>query len=210
LFGSGSLEPYRNFGRLLDIRTKASDSIDLTLLYSKVKQSGIEQINVEGACFVENSFLLVNRGNKSYPKNYLIVIDESPEVDSRNHNFSVIPFEEQKDTTAFKGISGLCYSKENDKLIMTVSTEDTRSVHEDGAIGKSYLWIVNKISGKLNSMVIRPEKVIDLETTDPRFNGQKIESATIIEETKKFMRLVLVADNDDGTSTVFKMSIGLN
>ena len=59
---------------------------------------------------------------------------------------SIIPFEVQKDTASFKGISGLCYAKESDQLIMTVSTEDTRNSYDDGAIGKSYLWIINNIS----------------------------------------------------------------
>jgi hypothetical protein len=51
------------------------------------------------------------------------------------------------------------------------------------------------------------KRVIDLEYTDPRFKGQKIESATVIKETDKLIYLALVAENDDGKATVFKMSI---
>ena len=52
LFGSGSLSPYRNFGWKHNLKTKDNDSINLEPLLLKVKDLGIEQINIEGACFV--------------------------------------------------------------------------------------------------------------------------------------------------------------
>ena len=90
---------------------------------------------------------------------------------------------------------------------MTVSTEDTRNNYNDGAIGKSYLWIINDVSTKLNDKTISRNRTIDLEYIDSRFEGQKIESATVIGETNELIHLALVADNDDGSSTLIKMSI---
>ena len=207
LFGSGSLSPYRNLGWKYNLKTKDNDSIDLEPLYLKVKDSGIEQINIEGACFVSGKLLLVNRGNKGYPHNHLIITDEKFLNNDSSFQISIIPFAAQKDIASFKGISGLCYAKESDKLIMTVSTEDTRSSYEDGAIGKSYLWIIDDISTKINGKALGSKRVIDLEYIDSRFKGQKIESVTVIKETDKLIYLALVADNDDGSSTIFKMSI---
>lgn len=206
LFGSGSLSPYRNKGWRYFFDTNTKDSISLQHPYDRIKQSGIEQINIEGACFIGDSLMLVSRGNKSYPRNYLIITDKDFWNNDSSFNVEVIP-PGKADTSSFKGISGLCYSKPGDQLIMTVSTEDTRSAHEDGAIGKSYLWIIDSISKKTKSKTVTPNNVIDLEEIDPRFKGQKIESAIIIEETKEILRLVLVADNDDESSTIFKMSI---
>jgi len=207
LFGSGSLSPYRNSGWKYNLKTKDKDSINLEPLYLKAKAIGIEQINIEGACFVSGKLILVNRGNKSYPHNHLIITDEKFLNNDSNIQISIIPFAPQKDTASFRGISGLCYAKESDKLILTVSTENTRSSHEDGPIGKSYLWIIDNISTKINDRALGQKRVIDLEYIDSRFKGQKIESATVIKETDKLIYLALVADNDDGSSTVFKMSI---
>lgn len=206
LFGSGSLSPYRNSGWRYFFDTNTKDSVSLQHSYSRIKQLGIQQINIEGACFIGDTLILANRGNKSYPKNYLIIVDKDLWYNDISLNVEVIP-PRKTDTSSFKGISGLCYLKSNDQLIMTVSTEDTRSSYEDGAIGKSYLWIINNISNKLNASSLKPDRIIDLETIDPRFKGQKIESATVIEETKDFTRLVLVADNDDGSSTILKMDL---
>ena len=52
LFGSGSLSPYRNFAWKHNLKTKDNDSINLEPLFLKIKELGIEQINIEGACFV--------------------------------------------------------------------------------------------------------------------------------------------------------------
>ncbi len=209
LFGSGSLDPFRNSGWKYNIQAKTKDNLYLQPTYAKVKQAGIEQLNIEGAAFVSGKLILVNRGNKGYPYNQLISIDESFLKNDSSYNIAIVPFDLQTDTALFKGISGLTHAKQTDQLIMTVSTEDTRNAYDDGAIGKSYLWIIDNISGKLNSGDIKPDQIIDLEEIDSRFKSQKIESATVIEETKDFIRLVLVADNDDGSSTIFKMSISL-
>ena len=207
LFGSGSLDPFRNSGWKYSLHTKTRDNIYLQPLYNRIKQTGIQQLNIEGAAFVNDKLVLVNRGNKSYPFNHLIITNESSLLNDTNFQISIIPLPAQKDTTSFKGISGLCYAKESDKLIMTVSIEDTKSTYEDGAIGKSYLWIINDISTKLNNKAIKRDRVIDLEYIDSGFKGQKIESAVVIKETDRSIYLVLVADNDDGSSTIFKMSI---
>ena len=205
-FGSGSLSPYRNLAWRYDLNSKRKDSISLANLYAQIKNSGIEQVNVEGACFIAGKLLLVNRGNKGYPKNHLIITDQEFWKNDSSFQISIIPFAEQK-YSPFKGISGICYAKESDKLILTVSTEDTKNNYEDGAIGQSYLWIIDNISTKLNGQSLGSKRVIDLEYIDSRFKGQKIESATVIGETNELIDLVLVADNDDGSSTVFKMSI---
>jgi hypothetical protein len=78
---------------------------------------------------------------------------------------------------------------------------------DDGAIGKSYLWIIKNISAKRKWKAINPDQVIDLGSIDPRFNGQKIESVCVMKETKDLFHLVLAADNDDGSSSLFKLII---
>jgi hypothetical protein len=95
----------------------------------------------------------------------------------------------------------------SDELLLTVSTENTSSSTEDGAIGKSYLWIINNISSKKNMAAINPNKIIDLEEMDERFKGHKIESVCILSENKKQMQLALVADDDKGTSILFKVTL---
>ncbi len=207
LFGSGSLTPYRNNGWWYYFETNIKDSMPLKSLYNQIKKSGIKDLNIEGACITNQYLVLSNRGNKSYPENHLVITDRNFWNNDSSFQITVIPIITDSDTTSFSGISGLCYAPEKDKLIMTVSTEDTRNSFEDGAIGKSFLWIVNQITSKIHDKDIHPDRIINLEKIDSRFKGQKIESATVVRESKEQVQLVLVADNDNGSSTVFKLTV---
>jgi hypothetical protein len=207
LFGSGSLSPYRNSALWYYFETKIKDTISLESLYSQIENSVINEVNIEGVAFIAGKLILVNRGNKGHPENHLIITDEKFWTNDSSFQISIIPFEVQKDMTSFKGISGLCYVKKSDQIIMTVSTEDTKNSYTDGAIGKSHLWIINNFSNKLHSNTIAPDRIIDLEEIDTRFKNQKIESVAVISETKELINLVLVADNDDGSSTLFRFSL---
>jgi hypothetical protein len=95
----------------------------------------------------------------------------------------------------------------SDRLLLTVSTENTYNITQNGTIGKSYLWIIDNISAKKNMTAINPSKIIDLEELDERFKGHKIESVCIISEDKNETQLVLVADDDNGTSVLFKITL---
>lgn len=109
------------------------------------------------------------------------------------------------DTSIFNGISGLDYSYKSDQLFMTVSTENTYSNYTDDEIGKSYLWIINDFSSKEKSDSMNPDKIITLEETDKRFSGQKIESVCIISENNSEKVLILTADDDQGSTVLFRL-----
>lgn len=207
LLGSGSLSPYRHIAWLIDPVTKQKDSIRLDTFYQRLHLYGLKEINIEGACAIPGSIILSNRGSKGFPKNHLVFTDNSFWEKQKNAVVTSMLVGSNTDSLVFNGVSGLAYSTKSDQLILTVSTEDTRNNVDDGAIGKSYLWLVKSISSKKNWKAINPDRIIELEETDPRFKGQKIESVCITKETKNFLYLTLVSDNDNGSSTFFKMVV---
>lgn len=205
LLGSGALSPYRNSAWLINPEPKEKKHYHLDTFYQRLKLNGLKELNIEGSCVIQGSFLLSNRGNKNNPHNHLVITNENFFLDQSGSVINVMSIGVNDDSTIFSGVSGLAYSKISDRLIITISTEDTNNVMDDGAIGKSYLWIVNNISSKLKWKAINPNKVIDLEKLDPRFKGHKIESACIEMETDDLLRLVLVSDNDMGSSNLFRV-----
>lgn len=205
LLGSGSLSPYRNIGWLINTTTKEKQFLHLDTFYRRLQLNGLEELNIEGACSIPGSILLSNRGSKGYPKNHLILTNEKFWQQQEGAAITTISIGGNNDSTKFSGISGLSYSNKSDRLVLTVSTEDTKNNIDDGAIGKSYLWIIKNLSSKKKWKAINPDKVIDLESIDPRFKGQKIESVCIFKETSGFLHLTLVADNDNGSSTIFRL-----
>lgn len=207
LIGSGSLAPYRNSGWLIDPFTKQKTQLDIKPFYSRLKAEGIDALNIEGVTTMPGAIVLASRGNKSFAANYLIFTSDGFWNKQDSAAVKIIKVGTNTDTASFQGVSGLEYSKLSDQLLLTVSTENTNSSVQDGAIGKSYLWIINNISAKKNMIAINPNKVIDLEKMDERFKGHKIESVCIIFEDKKQMQLVLVADDDKGASILFKITL---
>lgn len=207
LLGSGSSAPHRNIAWLVNPVTKQKDSIRLDTFYQRLHHYGINEINMEGACSIPGSFIMANRGNKGYPKNHLLLTSTTFLQAQQQAPISTILVGSNTDSTVFNGVSGMTYAPKSDRLLLTVSTEDTRNSLDDGAIGKSYLWIIENMSGKKKWKAINPDKVIDLEKLDNRFNGQKIESVCLIKETNRFLHLLLAADNDNGSSTLFKVVV---
>ena len=209
VLGSGSVSPYRNKGWMINLTSKQKDSISLDSLYGRfLSINKLKELNLEGVCALPTGLLITNRGHLGYRENHLLFIDSSYYFNLNNATASVTNLiMPDADTSSFSGVSGLAYSAKSDKLFLTVSTEMTASSYEDGAIGKSYLWIINNVSEKKFSDGLKPDKIIDLELTDSLFRGQKIESVCLIAEQKDKVRLAMVADNDKGSSTFFKLTV---
>lgn len=205
--GSGSLAPFRNTAELIDPVSKEHTTIDLSLFYERLKAAGLPELNLEGACSIPGAIVLSNRGHKDFPKNHLILTSSKFWEEQAIAPITLLYVGSNEDSSSFQGVSGIAYAKKTDKLILTVSTEDSRNAYDDGSIGKSYLWIVDNFSSKKRWTSMNPNRIIDLESVDPQFKNQKIESACVIRETRHFIELALVADNDDGSSTLFRLDI---
>lgn len=203
--GSGSLAPYRNVCWIFNPAGKEKQQYLLDTFYNRLKNEGISDLNIEGAVALPSGIMLASRGNKSFPKNYLILTANRFWEKQELTAIRIIKVGANTDTAFFAGVSGLDYSYSTDQLLLTVSTENTRNSYEDGTIGKSYLWIINDISSKRKLDAVNPDQIIDLEKTDSRFKGHKIESVCIIADSKNEKELVLVSDDDKGGTVLFKM-----
>jgi hypothetical protein len=210
MLGSGSLSPNRDSCIIIDPVTKEKKYYNLAIFYGRLKAAGIRDLNIEGVTALQGGIALVSRGNKSFPKNHLIITSDEFWENQETAIFKLIKAGANGDTSFFNGVSGMDYSHRTDQLLLTVSTEDTHNSYDDGAIGKSYLWIINNISSKKELEGINPNRIIDLEEIDSRFKGQKIESVCIVAESKKEKELVLVSDDDKGGSALFRLVLNVN
>ena len=59
----------------------------------------------------------------------------------------------------------------------------------------------------VNYEAVNPFEIIDLEQADSRFKGAKIESVAIVSENKLQTELALVADNDNGKTTMYRVIV---
>ncbi|MGF6848761.1 hypothetical protein QFZ51_003996 [Chitinophaga sp. W3I9] len=172
---------------------------------TQLLNSGINELNIEGAAVVNNTLLLSNRGNDTWPQNQLVLTvpgfweQASPAV-------NVVPFTLLTPTPVFTGISELCYVAEKDLLLCTFSSEATANAYDDGAIGDSYIGWISNISRKLSQTTLTPDGMLNLTAADPAFKGEKIEGICLESVQDNILTLHLVSDNDAGASRLFKVS----
>jgi hypothetical protein len=203
IMGSGS-KALRNKCILLDTETGTKTEIDCTVFYKRLAENGIVDLNIEGAAQVSDYLVFCNRGNKTNPGNQFIVT--TPDFFSKQQEAPVEIL--NVDLSAYEGtmgLSGITYSYKHDWLVFTTSVEDTADSYHDGAIGKSYLGIIEDAYRKITKRRIRINELIDLPATNKKFDGYKIESVCIQSERNHSMKLHLVADNDTGESYLFKV-----
>lgn len=172
---------------------------------TQLLNSGINELNIEGAAVVNNTLLLSNRGNNTWPRNQLVITvpgfweQAAPPV-------SVVPFTLLTPTPVFAGVSELCYVPEKDLLLCTFSSEATANAYDDGAIGDSYIGWISNISQKLSQNTVTPDGMLNLTGADPAFKGEKIEGICLESIQDNTLTLHLVSDNDAGASRLFKVS----
>ncbi|MBS1577024.1 MAG: hypothetical protein JST09_17130 [Bacteroidetes bacterium] len=205
VMGSGSAEP-RNTAIILDIKTEKFKTYDTSVFYTRLKEKGIMDLNIEGAVQVHEFLVLCNRANNTNPVNQLIIT--SPDFFRRQEEAPIDLLD--VDLSAWEGIigiSGLTYSYEHDQLIFTTSNENTANSYEDGPIGTSYLGIVENGYRKIWRHKMKVNELIDLPGTYKEFKGHKVESVCIQSERTRSIKMHIVADDDSGESFLFKVRL---
>ena len=199
--GVGSMSTSNRFTNFLfDINKQAFTATD-SFFSPDVRFPNIEEINIEGSAMLAGNIVLANRANNDNPKNHLLLYNKNRK-----------PFISElilKDEARVIGVSGLYYLKEKDLLLFTASIENTSDATVDGAIGDSYLGWIEGYAEKWNEQRIEPDHLINLSTIHQEFKGQKVESVCVGSVKRDQLLLHLVADNDNGQSKIFKVSLSL-
>jgi len=184
---------------LSDVHTYLS--ISYAPFVSKFKK--IAELNIEGMAFAKNKMVLANRANKTHKINQLILMPDL--ADSRDSTAEIIDL--VLDSNKVIGVSGLYYVEELDKLFFTASEEDTPSATQDGTINDSYVGWISRFSIAMTEPSIKPDEVLKLTTIDKVFAKQKVESICLQGKEGGEWIFHLVADNDNGKSTFFKIAL---
>ena len=174
---------------------------------NRIKGQGIENINIEGVTLVGSRLLLANRGNRTHPQNHIFITSGN--------------FWEQQDTAELEvmalhvpglrgetlGLSEISYFQKHDILFLTLTSENTANAYDDGEIGDSYLGVIKNASTQLENREFKIDELLNLTEADSRFNGQKIEGICVEASVGDAIAIHLVADNDCGESTLFKIRL---
>jgi hypothetical protein len=215
VFGSASKKNRRKGSliRLAKIANEDSEisarEIDYAHFIKRVKNEGIKDVNLEGCASVGKHFVFSNRANGENPMNQLIITESDfwnrqEVVSIRTINLTL------KNSDIIFGVSEMCYVESMDRLLITLSSEATDSVYEDGAIGDSCIGWIDAISIKIHQSQLSLDGLLNLSDCNEVFKAEKIEGICVESVVGNELIIHLVSDNDKGMSRLFniKMLIG--
>ena len=160
-----------------------------------------DEINIEGLAIADQEAYLLHRGNISgniiisLSKESLFNYLTNQETEIPSFDLAHFKLPELEDTEA--GFSGACMAPDNSSIIFTASVEKTADVYNDGAIAGSFIGIIS-LDG-LND----GEYLADLLLENGKVVKKKLEGVAVKEAEDNKYHLLLVTDNDDGTSDLF-------
>ena len=178
MLGSGSTEK-RNTMFTLDLGSDALKSQDLSALYQKLKDVGSfsnDQLNIEGAIYVNQTMLLFQRGNSKNSQNGIFIIPNHQEDGIRFVPISLPTLDDVETTFTDAILVG-------DKIYFLACAENTTSTYEDGEVLGTILGIMHAPTFEIIEVHLLSEH-------------QKFEGITLYNETETELEFLLCEDND--------------
>jgi len=192
LFGSGSTSK-REKRISYNLETKQIAEKDLSKLYQNLKQNcsiADDELNIEGALFDNEKWLLFQRGNGANSKNG-IVKTQSLEIECHTELVEVpLPKIKHVETSFTDAVLV------DNKIYFLATAEDTTSTYDDGEI-------LGSIIGRMNS------KTFEIEFTQKISDTHKFEGLTFYNKTKTQIQFLICEDNDSDLleTNIYKLSI---
>ena len=170
-----------------------------------MKQGKIDQkdFNIEGATIARQELYLFNRGNNMIIQvNWPEFIDYISSPSKKKFpNFIIHKVELPSIAGVQAGFSGAC-TLDDQTILFTASVEDTKNWVDDGEILGSYIGMMT-----LSSQGPQLKRSFLLEK-DGKPIITKLESIDLVSASKELI-VEAVADNDDGTSTCYRIRLTL-
>jgi hypothetical protein len=204
-FGSGTLSPYRDSLLFIDVDDETKqETISLAEFYKTICEKNSikkENLNIEAATIAGNDLYLFNRGN-----NMVLAINWQDFLD----RVSILPKKRAlPDVKTYvielPGISAIparfsgATTLDEHTILFTASLEDTKNWIDDGDILGSYIGILHlsEAGPRLGQTFLLKKDTQPLKV--------KLESLDVLSASKDKIVVECVADNDDGSSTFYKV-----
>lgn len=190
---------------ILDIAK--SNIVDTDVFIDRVKSSGVDEINFEGVTLVGDSLVISNRGNRENITNHIIITETGFWNNQAQVALRAIPLQVPSASGIVAGVSEIYYEGSLDLMLIVLSSEDTTTAYDDGAIGNSYIAWINDFKSKMVNSVLSIDGIICLPDVHSDFVREKIEGLCVEIIEDKSLIIHLVSDNDLGESKLFKVKM---
>ncbi len=209
IFGSGSKQPYRFEGKLIDVSKRTVvRTFSLQTFYESIRKDAkldVEELNIEAAATLDGKLYLFNRG-----KNKLIVADVDDFIvfisgDSKSLKLKSYSIDLPKMKEVKSGFSGAVGDDRNECILFTASVENTEDWVKDGEILGSFIGVIDVQNLQQH---YRPATV-QIKAANGRV-AFKAESISIIEAENHRYKCAVVTDNDGLNSELLEINLRLH
>lgn len=208
IFGSGSKQPYRFEGKLIDVANReVVKTYSLQKFYEILRDEAKlnpEEFNIEAAATVNGQLYLFNRG-----KNRIIVANmehffeyingESEALKLKSYSIDLPRINDIK-----AGFSGAVGDSRNERILFTASVENTDDWVQDGEILGSFIGVIDI---KNLQQHYAPETV-QIKSENGKIDF-KAESISFSESKGDTYKCAVVTDNDGGHSELLQIDVSL-
>ena len=195
--GSGSLPELRDVGVLMNLAAPDElEYLNFNDMYEMLR-SITSQVNIEGACNVDDKIILLNRGDNEH-SNQLIITDWNRKQLSIEKQLDIHFLDLPQIENTNSGFTGCVHLPETDLMIFCASAEDTSNGYDDGLVKGSLIGVTAQIANhdlKISEIIV-PEF----------FKGLKIESVCIDEFLGgDNVTILAVAEDDSGKTELMRL-----
>ncbi len=208
IFGSGSKQPYRFEGKLIDVAKRAVvQTFSLQKFYQLLREEAKldpEELNIEAAVTLNGKLYLFNRG-----KNRIIVADvdrfmefisgEAESVKLKSYSIDLPKINEVK-----AGFSGAVGDDRNERILFTASVENTEDWVKDGEILGSFIGVIDVKNLQQHYL----PQTIQIKAKNGKVTF-KAESISIVEGEGDSYKCAVVTDNDGLNSELLEIDLRL-
>ncbi|SHG34896.1 hypothetical protein SAMN05443549_103349 [Flavobacterium fluvii] len=195
LLGSGST-PKREKRITYNLDTNEVAEKNLSKLYQNLKQTtsiSDEELNIEGALFCNEKWLLFQRGNGANSKNGIAILNNKL---NKNSTIEFVPIQLPKIKQIETSFTDAILV--DDKIYFLATAENTTSTYDDGEIFGSSI-------GRMNNTTF------EIEFTQKISDNQKFEGLTLYNKTETKIQFLICEDNDSDVleTNIYKLTIPL-
>ena len=199
--GSGSLPELRDVGVLMNLAAPDElEYLNFNDMYEMLR-SITSQVNIEGACNVDDKIILLNRGDNEH-SNQLIITDWNRKQLSIEKQLDIHFLDLPQIENTNSGFTGCVHLPETDLMIFCASAEDTSNGYDDGLVKGSLIGVMQNFTAQIANHDLKISEIIVPEF----FKGLKIESVCIDEFLGgDNVTILAVAEDDSGKTELMRL-----
>jgi hypothetical protein len=203
LLGSGKGEGNET-ALLMNLKSKTSDKVDMSVFYNRIKQAGLSEVNINSATLLNERIAI---SNDASGESRLIVTSNDFWKKQGSADIFKVKVEWEQMPGLNPVVTALAYSYENDWLILAANAERPAGEGESGGTKDAYLGIIENAYRKSDRKRLRVNEAVKLADVDPLFDNQTIESISIHADKKKKLKLHMTSIDASGISYLFKLRL---